>query len=340
MKTRTILRAAMLFVCACGTVSGLTQLEFGAQQLVSAGGNPISVPYYSVPSYVDWNNDNLNDLVVGQGPASSQGKVRVYLNTGTAEAPEFSSYFFAQSGGSDLAVAASGCLGAFPRVVYWDDDDRKDLLVGRADGRINIFLNNGTDIDPIFDAGSFLQAGPSGAAAALDVGYRATPTVVDWNNDGKKDLAVGALDGKLRIYLNQGTDAAPDLAAAIFAQSNGSDLVLASQRLSPAIADMDGDGKKDILAGDTSGRLLFYSNVGTDASPAFAGYTLALSEGQVIDLAGTPRSRPFVGDWTGDGYLDVLIGARDGNVHLYQGVPEPATMLLVGLGALLLRRKH
>ena len=103
---------------------------------------------------------------------------------------------------------------------------------------------------------------------------------------------------------------------------------------------MDGDGNKDLLTGDTHGKLLFYSNVGTDESPAFSGYTLALSEGQAISLGNYQRSRPFVCDWTGDGYLDVLIGAQDGNIHLYQGIPEPATMLLVGFGALMLRRRR
>jgi hypothetical protein len=338
MKKLTIQRIVTLFMCAGGAASALADLEFGPKELVLAGANPIWVPGYSVPSYVDWNNDGLNDLVIGQGPVSSQGKVSVYLNSGTAEAPEFSSHFFAQSAGADLAVAASGCLGAFPRVVYWDDDDRKDLLLGQSDGRVKIFLNNGTDVAPVFDGGSFLQAGPSGVD--IDVGDRATSTVVDWNNDGKKDLAVGAYDGKLRIYLNQGTDAAPDLAAAIFAQNNGLDLDYYDGRLSPAIVDMDGDGRKDLLAGETHGKLLFYSNVGTDESPAFSDYTLALSEGQAISLGNYQRSRPFVCDWTGDGYLDVLVGSYDGNVQLYQGIPEPATMLLVGFGMLMLRRRR
>ena len=36
------------------------------------------------------------------------------------------------------------------------------------------------------------------------------PSVVDWNQDGKKDLLVGQFEGgKIRLYLNQGTDSAP-----------------------------------------------------------------------------------------------------------------------------------
>jgi len=335
MQERIILTAVIVLVCACGGSSALATLEFGPQELVGDGNGAIRVEGYSVPSFVDWNNDGLNDLVVGQGPVDSEGKVRVYLNSGTTGAPLFSDYFFADSGGTDLAVSASGCLGAFPRVVYWDGDNRKDLLIGQADGKVRIFLNEGTDTNPSFDNGHFLQAG-----ADIDVGLRATPSVVDWNSDGRKDLAAGAYDGRLRIYLNQGTDAAPELAPAIFAQNHGSDLIDYNRRFSPVIVDMDGDGKKDILAGDTSGALLFYPNVGTDQSPAFAGYMPVLSGGRPISLGNYQRSRPFVCDWTGDGYLDILVGAGDGLVYLYQGLPEPATMLLMGLGTLLLKRRR
>ena len=43
------------------------------------------------------------------------------------------------------------------------------------------------------------------------------------------------------------------------------------------------------------------------------------ADGVPIDLPGIPRSRPYVCDWTGDGSLDLLVGAGDGIVRLYQG---------------------
>ena len=43
----------------------------------------------------------------------------------------------------------------------------------------------------------------------VQIGH-AAPYVYDYNEDGKKDLLVGQFgEGKCRIYLNQGTDAAP-----------------------------------------------------------------------------------------------------------------------------------
>ena len=319
----------ILLICAADGFANDLLLNLGPEEFVEANGVDILVPGYSVPSFVDWNNDALLDLVIGQGgSAAPPGKVRVYLNVGTESDPQFSSSsyssFYAQSNGADLTCTAVGCMGCFPRVVYWNADEPnnlKDLLIGYADGTVKIFLNIGTDVSPTFDGGSFLQVGQTGAKKNIDVGDRATPTVVDWNSDGKKDLIVGGLDGKLHIFLNGGTDTAPDFFTETFAQASGSALVVPSARSSPVILDLDGDGKKDILAGNTDGWLLFYNNVATDAAPAFSGYVRVESDGVPIDLSGTPRSRPFVCDWTGDGYLDVLIGAGDGKVHLYQSLP-------------------
>ena len=39
---------------------------------------------------------------------------------------------------------------------------------------------------------------------------------------------------------------------------------------SVAVTDLDGDGRKDLLLGNTEGKLLFYPNLGTDAAPSSA----------------------------------------------------------------------
>jgi hypothetical protein len=319
-------------------------LNLGPEQLVQVGvtdRTDIEVDGYSVPSYVDWNNDGRKDLVVGEGGGGYiNGKVRVYLNNGTASEPQFSSYFYAQSDGSDLVVTGEGCLGAFPRLLYWDSDGRRDLLVGLSDGTTRIYLNTGTNENPTFDAGTTLQVGPPGSEGDIDVGDRTAPTVVDWDNDGLKDLVAGALDGKIHLFINEGTDTTPDFLAETIVQDGISDLVVFGTRSSPVILDLDGDGKKDLLTGNTYGQLLLYVNTGTDAAPAFSDYSFVDSDGTPIDLSGLARSRPFVCDWTGDGYLDVLIGAGDGKVHLYEGIPEPATIVLLGVGGVLLLRKR
>ena len=141
--------ALAVFVLLTSHDSGYASLlNLGPEQIVQAGGAPLSVYGYSVPSYVDWKNDGLQDLVVGEGGGSYRGYVRVYLNVGTASSPQFSSAFYAQSNGSDL-VYTDGCdcvcMGLFPRVVQWDADGKKDLLTGRADGTVMLYRNIGTD---------------------------------------------------------------------------------------------------------------------------------------------------------------------------------------------------
>ncbi|MHC4509752.1 MAG: FG-GAP-like repeat-containing protein [Planctomycetota bacterium] len=301
-------------------------LNLGPEELVQANGSDLQVTGCSVPSYVDWNEDGANDLVVGEHVSFTAGKIRVYLNIGGSNDPLFADYFYAQSNGADLTLPAEGCLGCFPRVVDWDDDMRKDLLVGVSNGTIRIYLNTGTDEDPAFDSGTTIRVGTP--AVALDVGNRTTPAFADWNGDGLNDLVVGALDARIHIYFNSGStwpipafDFSPSTGQ--YVQENGHDLIVPSARSSPDVLDLDGDGRKDLLVGNSEGELLLYINVGTDVLPEFSDYLRLESNGVPINLEGAldgnPRSRPFVCDWTSDGHLDVLVGACDGKVHLYQG---------------------
>lgn len=88
---------------------GIAEFALGPETLVQSGSSPIQTPGYSVPSFLPWDADGLPDLVVGEGGGTApSGKVRVYLNTGSAIAPQFSDYFYAQSLGSDLVVTGGG----------------------------------------------------------------------------------------------------------------------------------------------------------------------------------------------------------------------------------------
>ena len=292
--------------------------NLGQEELIKADGLNIDIGTYSVPSTADWNNDGLMDLIVG----TDKGKVKVYLNIGTKTKPEFSEFynkaFYAQSLGSDIDLDENGCMGCFPRVVDWDSDGRKDLIIGHSRGYIYFYHNINTDDNPTFDAGTQVYHIKYDSLTPIDVGDRATPDIVDWNNDGLKDLVIGGIDGYIHIYINEGTETEPVLGQEIFAIENGSNLLVPSKRSSPVVRDLNFDGKKDILTGNTDGQLLLYKNVGTDEDPEFSGYELVDSNGITIDLSGTPRSRPFICYWNEDGYPDVLIGAYDGMIHLYR----------------------
>jgi hypothetical protein len=118
MKTETTkfrpiasLRGAVFFAALwiLLPVASFAGLLLGPEELVQSGGINIDVPGYSVPSFAYWNDDNVKDLVVGEGGGGFvEGKVRVYLNTGSETTPQFTSYFYAQSESSDLVEPGSG----------------------------------------------------------------------------------------------------------------------------------------------------------------------------------------------------------------------------------------
>ncbi len=315
----TVTAACVGLLCLIAGHPAFALFNLGAGEVVQAGGEDLVVDGNSVPSYVDWNNDGLADLVIGDGGCEANiGRVRIYLNHGSLEVPEFTDFFYAQSEGQDLTEIAVGCMGLFPRVVYWDDDDNKDLLMGTSHGNVKIYLNVGSDTEPSFDGGVRLQLGQPPFTMDIDVGDRATPTIVDWNNDGKRDLVSGSYEGLIYVFINEGTDTAPVYLEETYAQADGADLIVESNRSSPVIGDFDNDGRKDLLAGNTEGQLLFYPNTWTDAAPAFSGYKEVEADGIPI-LLESGRSRPFVCDWTLDGLPDVVIGAIDAKIYLFQG---------------------
>jgi hypothetical protein len=327
---------AILITVLSPSTAPAALLNLGPEQTVLAGGGDLTVPGYSVPCFTDFNSDGINDLLVGEGGSGFDGKVRVYLNRGSASAPHFSDFSYVQSEGADLVVPAGGCMGAFPLVAHFDDDGKKDLVVGRADGTVEVYRNVGTDRAPTFDGGTLVQAGPAGAKFPIDVGYRATIALTDWDNDGARDLVLGALDGRIYLYLNQGTNAEPDFPGETIVQDSAGDLLVPSGRSSPALMDFDGDGRVDLLVGNTNGEILLYPNRGSDATPSFSTYDRVTANGVEIDLPGMPRSRPFIADWTDDSLPDLLVGAGDGRIHLFQSVPEPASLSLVAIAAIVL----
>jgi len=58
---------------------------------------------HMVPCVADWNADGLKDLIVGQ---FSDGKIRLYVNAGTAEEPALEDAGFMQAGGEEISLPA------------------------------------------------------------------------------------------------------------------------------------------------------------------------------------------------------------------------------------------
>ena len=126
-----------------------------------------------------------------------------------------------------------------------------------------------------------------------------------------------ALDGKVRLYLDQASSGIPEFTAESLIQDGASDLTVASGRSSVEVVDLNKDGRKDLVLGNTEGQLFFYANVGTDIAPVFAGAEAIAVDGLSVNLPGTPRSRPFVGSFQADGPPDVWVGEESGVIRHY-----------------------
>jgi hypothetical protein len=72
---------------------------------------------------------------------------------------------------------------------------------------------------PTFDQGSKIKA--NGVDMRIDT-YASVPCVVDWNEDGKKDLLVGCFfNGNVYLLLNSGSNSAPVFTTSTMLQAGG-----------------------------------------------------------------------------------------------------------------------
>ncbi len=292
-------------------------------------GAPASYPVGSRPWSIatgDFNGDGRPDLAVANGGA---GTVGVLLNQGGGHFASQVGYpagngpaavavgDFNGDGRPDLAVANGGddsvsvLLGrgdgsfaspvSFPvgtapgalAAADLDGDGRLDLaVVNRQDGNVGVLLGRG---DGTFAAQRVYPAGT--LADAIAVG--------DFDGDGRPDLAVA----------NMGSEMAQNLAGVNVLLNRG------GGAFAPAVAYAAGDGPTGVTAGDFTGTgkldlavtdnfmtlpgavsVLLHGNPGTFGTAA--SYPAGVPED------GSAPTGVAVGDFNGDGRLDIVVANR------------------------------
>jgi hypothetical protein len=231
-----------------------------------------------------------------------------------ADPPQFQPPQVLQANGTNLG--ANVFSFATPCVTDWNGDGKKDLLVGyQIAGKIALFINSGTDAEPVFTDFQNLQfydpnhgwqdiLHPSGGCGAP------APWVCDFDADGKRDLLVGAgHDGTVWFYRNTNTDAEPRLVSQGQLKV-GSDILTVSSRANPCFYDWDEDGLPDLLCGAGDGYVYFFKNTNTLQAPIFAP-KVRIQAGE-RDLFLGIRSVVRVDDWDGDGLKDLVCSSDTG----------------------------
>jgi FG-GAP-like repeat len=284
----------------------------------------------------DWNGDGLVDVIVGE----QAGHVFVWPNLGTKERPEFryGKFIFA-----DAAPLEAG-MCAVPKVVDWDGDGAKDLLVGTEWNRLLFYRNAGTDRDrrleyrgPVMVDGQPLEMPieplARGRSEIFKRDYYMCPETVDWDGDGDLDLLAGGyITGLVFFYENvdKAADGTPLLKLRGPLEADGKPLNVRYWCASPAAADLDGDGDLDLLSGnfpiylragekEETDVVLYFENVGSRTRPVLAERPLPGDGPRPHARLATPR----LADWDGDGDLDLAVSSRE-NLYLFENQGSPA----------------
>ena len=213
--------------------------------------------------------------------------------------------------GPEVVVASS----AGP--IYVLDEAGDSVYGSSAAGDLPLFWSAGLGLE---DAGQFGSARNSNDLVASFVGFGGV-SIGDLTGDGGADVTaptagltrlidllvadrqlpgddqLSMWDGSTRLPLAGSPQAVADLA--FFVQ--------------PAIADLDGDGSPETIAGNSTYTLSAFAASG--AAPA--GWP-KLTGGWTV---GTPA----VGDWDGDGALDIATARRDGVLLVWSAAPGSAT---------------
>jgi hypothetical protein len=91
----------------------------------------------------------------------------------------------------------------------------------------------------------------------------------------------------------------------------------------PCLADYDGDGLRDLIVGDFSGKFRLFRNVGANKEPKFtrSGLLMAGMVEAEVPIYCCIGSSPHFVDYDGDGKLDVISGSYDpGECYLFRGL--------------------
>ena len=253
-----------------GTGSGFKAGSFAPPKEVAAGGNPRSI------AVADFDGDGKADLFVTN---QSSATASVFRNTSTPKKISLAAKQELPMEADPFKIAAGD----------FDGDGKTDLAISNANsgnaGSVSVRRNTSTNGSISFSENSTMAVGdgPFGLAVA------------DLNADGKPDLVVTAGNSGIIAVFKNTTDSIGHISFArqldIRALQHSDDI---------AIADLDGDGKPELITADFSGgSMSVWRNTSLGGTISFAA--------PVRYTAGTNPVGISAGDFDRDGKIDIAV---------------------------------
>lgn len=255
---------------------------------VTGAGNPldgVDVGANSAPALGDVERDGDLDVFIGE----QDGLIGHYRNGDGLVVPNFI------RNDSDLPDVSYPLAPAFGDV---DRDGDLDAVVSDGTNHILYYENVGGPVIPDF-------------SSAVDIGIDTSswtnlvPALGDLDCDGDPEIVFGESGGGIFYFLNQ--DSAPFPGAPQFTQlAEPVSSVSVGPGSDPALGDLDGDGRLDLVIGEEAGSIHYFRNISTTAAPVFVEIT---GPGSPFDGVSVPASAsPTLSDLDRDGDLDLLVG--------------------------------
>ncbi len=230
-------------------------------------------PNFCTPALADIDNDGLPEIIF----ASGNGRIYAWNGDGS-DVPGF-------------PVVTNAYFNSSPAVGYLDGpgDTTPEIVVPGTNDSIYVIEPDGTRRPgwPVWNRCDGTSKCPS-------------PAIADMNNDGYNDIVFQSTNGYLFAYNRDATGIWP-LSAIKY-----STLTSGTSECSPVVADLNGDGRNDVLMGDETGNLVAISGLDGTVLPGFP-----------IQLAGEVRGAPAVGDIDGDGMTEIVVADWDKNVYVW-----------------------
>jgi hypothetical protein len=148
----------------------------------------------------------------------------------------------------------------------------------------------------------------------IDKGYTSAPIMIDVNADGNKDLLLcthtAARKAIIRLYLASST------LPTYYTATDTNYLNLPTYNITNAIpttADLDANGKTDLIIGTGAGKIMYFKDISTATQPA--DFVLVSDNFEAISTG--YNAAPELFDYNQDGKLDLIVGKRSGYIDYY-----------------------